>query len=858
MSRQKYILITIFSIVFNLFQYSLAYCQCFSNRTELKLLNDYLKELGYLPFGFTPSNIIKEELLTKYYRSSISGTYDKVMDKYFKTKDGAIRLSDLDNPTAIDSTLDGYLFQELLKSINNQYVQVDSVIISLGSKKYLRKLNVGISSKLFIREYRTNEDIEARIRKISNLDSSIKLYEALLVRLSSSPSENDRYFKYSYFEHKVINLLELNGDKKRERLHLINLAFQVKSSFPDFYLSEKALKYYLKAYNISKTLNLCTENYYDKCNIVNTLIEIKQIAKELRQRTNLDLKDWDFLEDVILVLIKDLMRSKCSQNRTNIDEANRVILAYIINEFEDYSLSQRLYLLSAINAHLHKDGITFNSAIYQLAKNFWKYNNVTKENQLKRVLDRFDSLWTYIYYINEINDPTRFFSEFTRVEKYYYLFKQTSEWLTSKDNNFSHEKLRNLLYTSIYRLNRSCNKMDSIGSDIYLDLNSYHKKKDEWRAETANYLDKYIISIQEPQYIAWMADSTNTLDSLHNYLLQYTTRSKETFGYSLLHRANSITQVFPYWRYEEILKGELTALKDELAFQKDQIISQKEWERNLAELKRDSSERAGNAERQEKLLVIKSSEIAKQRSALIIVSIIAVFSILGILFSFVHFRIRARKYKMALMVNKASINSHFIRNLISGPLGVRLERTMNEEIIGIKNNISVFIDAHYEYSKQEDSTLMNEIEYLDNYMALEYLRYSRQLKGIPKVQILNISDDELYWIKVPTVFIQPFVENAFKRGLKGTDNVIDVIFSKVLDVYYITVSDSGYGMSEDELKKYNNFKTTDESEHAHAINTCLSRMHNYNRSKHVSSKLNCHFHNNVMGGLTVIIELKVI
>lgn len=90
-------------------------------------------------------------------------------------------------------------------------------------------------------------------------------------------------------------------------------------------------------------------------------------------------------------------------------------------------------------------------------------------------------------------------------------------------------------------------------------------------------------------------------------------------------------------------------------------------------------------------------------------------------------------------------------------------------------------------------TLREEVDMLDNYLALEQLRF----QGKFEYQIQASSDLEPEEIILPPMLVQPFVENAILHGIKDKTGggQISVVFSKTDNDLVVTVTDNGPGFS---------------------------------------------------------------
>jgi LytS/YehU family sensor histidine kinase len=88
-------------------------------------------------------------------------------------------------------------------------------------------------------------------------------------------------------------------------------------------------------------------------------------------------------------------------------------------------------------------------------------------------------------------------------------------------------------------------------------------------------------------------------------------------------------------------------------------------------------------------------------------------------------------------------------------------------------------------------TIQDEIEALDLYLQMERMRMDNNLDFTIKTR--NIED--LDHTNIPTMLIQPFVENSIVHGLlpKEDNRTLDVLISKEKEHLLCTVTDNGIG-----------------------------------------------------------------
>ncbi|MDR7211623.1 histidine kinase [Flavobacterium piscis] len=156
---------------------------------------------------------------------------------------------------------------------------------------------------------------------------------------------------------------------------------------------------------------------------------------------------------------------------------------------------------------------------------------------------------------------------------------------------------------------------------------------------------------------------------------------------------------------------------------------------------------------------------------------------------------------------KSQMNPHFIFNALNS---IQEYIVLNQKNLA-SSYLAKFADlirAYLDHSSKGYISLKEEIECLNIYLELEKLRFEEKFGY--KIISLESNED----IKIPTMLIQPYVENAIKHGLlhKKTDRVLEIFFEilKEEQMLKCTVSDNGIGReraSQLRNKKYQSFAT---------------------------------------------------
>ena len=150
--------------------------------------------------------------------------------------------------------------------------------------------------------------------------------------------------------------------------------------------------------------------------------------------------------------------------------------------------------------------------------------------------------------------------------------------------------------------------------------------------------------------------------------------------------------------------------------------------------------------------------------------------------------------KLKLNSIRSQLNPHFLFNALSG-----IQNLMNKnEIDNANKYLSKFARlTRNVLDDQELISLAQEKTLLDDYLQMEQLRFGFDYE-------INMSENlDSANIEIPSMLLQPFVENAVKHGISQKTNYgkISISFMKQVNDLVLTVADNGKGF--DTQKKHN-------------------------------------------------------
>ncbi len=163
---------------------------------------------------------------------------------------------------------------------------------------------------------------------------------------------------------------------------------------------------------------------------------------------------------------------------------------------------------------------------------------------------------------------------------------------------------------------------------------------------------------------------------------------------------------------------------------------------------------------------------------------------------------KKRNLRMELELRSiyAQINPHFIFNSLNSALLLVSRNKMDEAYVHI-SKFSKLLRSYIKSSRNRLITIEEEIINLRNYIELQQVRFKDKFE----YRITLDSGTEINDVKIPSLLLQPFVENAINHGLlpkKGQGNLI-IHFSsqKEEDLITCRVEDDGIGRQHAKLIK---------------------------------------------------------
>lgn len=268
--------------------------------------------------------------------------------------------------------------------------------------------------------------------------------------------------------------------------------------------------------------------------------------------------------------------------------------------------------------------------------------------------------------------------------------------------------------------------------------------------------------------------------------------------HKLYKATNDWQQAYSYYHSYKGMEDSINALA------KVQIIQDLQAKYDTQEFKRESELAKVNQ-------LLSEEKATKSRNASILILSIGLLAISILLF--IYFQYRQRKKKEVLEIKlKASekrlefekqrrlselkalqsqMNPHFVFNALNAIQDLILQDDRRNSIDSL-GKFSELTRKILEQSKHETISVSKEIEMIELYANFEKLRFGDDLDFKVVNQLCEVESEELM---IPSMFIQPYIENAFKHGLihKKKNKILTVSFQKENDHLLCIIDDNGIG-----------------------------------------------------------------
>ena len=202
---------------------------------------------------------------------------------------------------------------------------------------------------------------------------------------------------------------------------------------------------------------------------------------------------------------------------------------------------------------------------------------------------------------------------------------------------------------------------------------------------------------------------------------------------------------------------------------------------------------------------------------------------------------------------KSQMNPHFFYNALNTIQSYILSND-KKQAVSYLSKFSTLTRTILEMSEKENITLSDEIKTLGLYLDIEKARFDEDFSY--EINIAYGIDIEN--IKIPSMLLQPYVENAVKHGLlhKKGEKKLTIDFERILDSLKITIDDNGIGRQKS--AELNAIKNKDHLSFAtEAMQNRIALLNQY-KQKNIAINFEDKFNKNEQSlGTKVIIEIPI-
>ena len=159
-----------------------------------------------------------------------------------------------------------------------------------------------------------------------------------------------------------------------------------------------------------------------------------------------------------------------------------------------------------------------------------------------------------------------------------------------------------------------------------------------------------------------------------------------------------------------------------------------------------------------------------------------------------------RQSELQQKLLRSQMNPHFIFNVM-GSIQSYLYKNEAAKAADYLSCFARLSRSVLDYSSQENISLKDEIEMLQNYIELEKARMTFPFE----VEYIFDEEMEIDFIEIPPMLIQPFVENAIKHGFWDLDypGKLSLCFREKKDHISVEILDNGKGLNTNKNGNHN-------------------------------------------------------
>jgi tetratricopeptide (TPR) repeat protein len=391
---------------------------------------------------------------------------------------------------------------------------------------------------------------------------------------------------------------------------------------------------------------------------------------------------------------------------------------------------------------------------------------------------------------------------------------------------------------------------------LYSSLGEMYKELDQ-QSNALVYFNKSLLFFKQTEDDKGVVTAYNNLGSLYLKLEKYSQAEKHLLkANTLLNKTENVASLL--YNYEMLTKlykekhnyKVALTFKEQLVKLKDSVLGKEKQKAFIDfEVKYETEKVKREKEAALKETVITKLESQKNRNLFLGSLAIASLILLAALFYFS--RLKAKKKAALITIElketqkrlaiekqyrdselkalKAQMNPHFIFNALNSIQDyiVLNQKNLASDYLG---KFADLIRNYLHFSNTGFISITDEIHNLNLYLELEKLRFEEQLEYTFKIdETVNFET-----INIPTMLIQPYVENALKHGLlhKKENRKLMISISKIANtIIECIIEDNGIGR--EKSKEINKKREAHHKSFALKATTERLELLNYGREKKI-------------------------
>jgi two-component system, LytTR family, sensor kinase len=159
-------------------------------------------------------------------------------------------------------------------------------------------------------------------------------------------------------------------------------------------------------------------------------------------------------------------------------------------------------------------------------------------------------------------------------------------------------------------------------------------------------------------------------------------------------------------------------------------------------------------------------------------------------------KIKRQQVEAELKLLQSQVNPHFLFNTLNNIYAQNLENhaDANEMVLQLADLMRYQIES----AKKDAVSIQDEIEFINNYLALEKKRLTPRIKTSFTVEMA----DELS-LKIPPMLFIPFIENAYKHGISAEGDCFIHIYLRVNETAILFKMDNSISLKKQHIKSTN-------------------------------------------------------